>query len=444
MSGAVRFACHGCGAVVDPAARPPFRCPESGRPGDVTDHLLVPVDAPAPFPAAGTGGPSGPDAEGGTGHPADPFLRYRALLSPYRLARQAGLPDAAWGELVERLDEALIRLDGKGFRVTPLSEQPALARAAGLGGPLWVKDETGNVSGSHKARHLMGVMLYLEVLERAGLPAWDAVRGRRLAIASCGNAALAAAVVARAAGWPLDVFIPPAASPAVVARLRDLGASVAVCERRAGEAGDPTFLRFTEAVAAGAIPFGVQGTMNGLAVEGGRTLAFEMAEQLRDAGAAPRWLLAQVGGGALASGLAQGFALAVSAGVLPALPALVAVQTEACAPLARAWNLAAGVPLPEAARDRSRFMWPWETPPHSVADGILDDETYDWWAIVEGMRASGGHPVVVGEELLVRARDLVREHTALRASATGTSGLAGALALRPEGSVAVVVSGVER
>ena len=54
-------------------------------------------------------------------------------------------------------------------------------------------------------------------------------RGRRaverparapLAIASCGNAALAAAVVARAADRRLRVFIPPDADPAVVARLR--------------------------------------------------------------------------------------------------------------------------------------------------------------------------------------------------------------------------------
>ena len=40
-----------------------------------------------------------------------------------------------------------------------------------------------------------------------------------------------------------------------------------------------------------------------------------------------------------------------------------------------------------AARHRSAFMWPWETEPHSVADGILDDETYDWLAVVRGMLA---------------------------------------------------------
>jgi threonine synthase len=429
--GAVRFTCHGCGAAVDPARALPFRCPEAGSPGDDTDHVLVPDAVRGEFPS---------------GKELDPFLRYRTLLSPYRLARSAGLPDGAWVDIVGHLDEALASVDGRGFRITPMSALPALARAAGLAGELWAKDETGNVSGSHKARHLMGVMLYLRVLEVAGLPAGKGLRDRRLAIASCGNAALAAAVIARAADWPLEVFIPPAASPSVVGRLRDLGAYITVCERRPDEAGDPCYLRFAEAVEGGAVPFGVQGTANGLAVEGGRTLAFEMAGWLREAGAAPGWLFVQVGGGALASGLAQGFAIAVAHGVLPWLPRLVAVQTAACAPLERAWNRSAGVPLPAAALARSRFMWPWEGAPTSLADGILDDETYDWWAVVEGMRRSGGHPVLVGEDLLARARDLARVHAGVSASATGTSGLAGVLASPAPGGdgVAVILSGAAR
>ncbi|HEX7623570.1 MAG TPA: pyridoxal-phosphate dependent enzyme, partial [Anaeromyxobacteraceae bacterium] len=230
--GGVLFACHGCGAVVDAARALPFRCPRAGAPGDDTDHLLVPEEVAATYPTA---------AE------AHPFLRYRALLSPYRLARAAGLPDAAWSDLVGALDEALVRIDGRGFRVTPLTRQPELARAAGLSGELWVKDETGNVSGSHKARHLMGVMLYLRVLETARLAPGEGLRRHRLAIASCGNAALAAAVVARAADWPLEVFIPPDASAAVVRRLTELGATVTVCERRPAERGDPCFLRFRQA-----------------------------------------------------------------------------------------------------------------------------------------------------------------------------------------------------
>ncbi|MBK9517349.1 MAG: pyridoxal-phosphate dependent enzyme [Anaeromyxobacter sp.] len=426
----MRFTCHGCGARVDAAAALPFRCPAAGAPGDEVDHLLVPEDAPAPF---------------GVGDEADPYLRFRALLSPYRLLRAAGLPDQAWLDLAGQLDGALQEVDGRGFRATPLALQPALARAAGHAGALWVKDETGNVAGSHKARHLMLVMLYLRVLEAARLPAGAGLRSRRLAIASCGNAALAAAVVARAAGWPLDVFVPPDAEAAVVERLAALGATRTVCQRRPGEPGDPCYLRFREAVAAGAIPFGVQGPDNGLAIEGGRTLAFELAEGLRAAGAAPEALYVQVGGGALASALAQGLALAVAGGVLARAPRLVAVQTAGCAPLERAWRRLGATPLDEAARHRGRYMWPWEEPPHSLAHGILDDETYDWWAIAAGMRATGGGPVVVDEVAVARAHALARPHAGIAASATGTAGLAGLLSQPAPGrSVAVLLTGVAR
>lgn len=432
------FVCHGCGARVDAALERPFRCPNADGDKDSdegrrdVDHLLLPIDAETACAATGSD---------------NPFLRYRRFLSPYRLAKRVGLSDDAWEEIVGRLDAALIATDGKGFRVTPMTLQPTLAQAIGFTGQLWVKDETGNVSGSHKARHLMGVMLYLRTLEAARLPAGEGLSARRLAIASCGNAALAAAVIARAADWPLDVFIPPQASPAVVRRLKELGAAITVCERRQGERGDPCFLRFREAVQAGAVPFGVQGTENGLAVEGGRTLALEMAEAFSFA-AAPSPLAAlyvQIGGGALASGLAQGFALAAKHGLVAKAPQLVAVQTAACAPLARAWERLANLDLGQAAENRSRFMWAWENEPHSIAGGILDDETYDWLEIVRAMRQTGGFPVVVDEPVLERAHEQGVRLTGIPASATGTAGLAGLIAAPPaSGSAAVVFSGIER
>ena len=58
-----------------------------------------------------------------------------------------------------------------------MARQPTLAAALGLAGDLWIKDETVNVSGSHKGRHLMGAMLYLRVLERSGLALGKALRG---------------------------------------------------------------------------------------------------------------------------------------------------------------------------------------------------------------------------------------------------------------------------
>jgi threonine synthase len=414
----VAFVCHGCGAAVDAAVRLPFACPKAG---DAGDHVLVPAM----------------DGLGLTvGTEDNPFLRYRRWLSPYRL----GLPDAEWVEIVSDLDAAVAAVDERSFAVTPMTQQPGLAAAVGIRS-IWVKDETGGVSGSHKARHLMGVMLYLLVLERVGLPVGQGLRARRLAIASCGNAALAAAVIARAADWALDVFIPGDAEPGVARRLRELGAVVTVCARRPGDSGDPCVRAFRAALVSGAIPFGVLGPDNGLAIEGVRTLAFEMAEQ---AGAIDS-VFVQVGGGALASGLAQGFAMAVGAGVMQRRPRLVAVQTAGCAPLARAWARVEGVDLAVAARQRSRFMWPWESEPVSLAHGILDDETYDWWEVARAMRETGGGPVVVDEDAIACAHRLARRETGIAASFTGTAGLAGVLSAgRVDETVAVVFSGAER
>ena len=424
-----RFKCHGCGAIVDIAHRPPYACPNIAIDDDI-DHLLVAQNC---------------DDLLALGLEADPFLRYRTLLSPYRLARSAGLSDEAWAEIVGRLDRALIAIDGHGFRITPMVPQEALAKAAGFDGVLWVKDETANVSGSHKARHLMGVMLYLRVLEIARLAAGEGMRTRRLAIASCGNAALAAAVIARATDWPLDVFIPTDAPGSIAHRLKELGATINVCGRVPGETGDPCVKAFRLAVDAGSIPFGVQGPANGLAIEGGRTLAFEMADQFNAAGVLPAALFVQVGGGALASALAQGFALAAVQGVVARPPSLMLVQTAGCAPLLRAWQLMSQIELGDAARHRSRFMWPWENVPASLAHGILDDETYDWWEAVKAMRNTGGRPVVADEESLARANVLARAYTGINVSATGSAGLAGLLAVGgQDGHVAVIFSGAER
>jgi threonine synthase len=438
---ATSLACAGCGtsAPATAALPAPVRCPRADT-GDDVDHVLRRSLDPGrvDYPAGGE---------------ENPFLRYRRLLHSWQVAAAHGRSEADWRALVERLDGAVARVDGRGFRVTPCAPADALAAKLGTAaGRLWVKDETGNVSGSHKGRHLLGVLLYLD--------ASGALRpGSRLAIASCGNAALAAAVVSRAAELPLDVFVPPWANAHVVARLRALGARLTVCERRPGETGDPCYRRFREAVAGGAIPFCCQGPDNGLCIEGGATLAWELIDALGDRRLDR--IFVQVGGGALASACALGFADAVRLGRIDRAPRLHAVQTAGGHPLARAWDrLAArllarlpGAPaldpanreaaagflaaperaaavaaeLRHAATHRSEFMWPWESEPRSVATGILDDETYDWLAVVEAMLATGGWPIVVDEATLARANALGTGITAVAADETGTAGLAGLL-----------------
>ena len=466
------LACAGCGRAVADDAPWPFTCPDAG---DGRDHVVARAAAPA-WPVL-DGAPAG-----------NPFVRYRALTYPWQLARARGLGDDGYLALVAELDRAVARVDGRGFAITPYrSVTDAGGRA------IHAKDETGHVAGSHKARHLFGLALWLTVAERTGLVGAPD-RRRPLAIASCGNAALAAAVVARALDWPLTVFVPPSADPPVIARLTALGATLVVCPRRAEDPpGDPCFHRFTEAIAAGAVPFSCQGSANGLTVDGGVTLGLELAEQDAALGLGRLDHVAiQVGGGALASAVALGLTWAARArGGAP--PAVHPVQTAACFPLVRAWRriaralaaqleapvapaaddagpgvdadadaatarwLAAHAPaaaiaaaLTEAATHRAAYMWPWETAPHSVASGILDDETYDWLAIVRATLATGGWPIVVDEAALLAARGAA--HAAgVQASATGAAGLAGVAALSvltdpppATARIAALLTGVER
>ncbi len=504
--------CAGCGYAADPDDPYPFRCPRAGS--DDTDHVMTRVldVAGAVFPRGMlAGGVVSPDGvmsphgvvspDGGSGNP---FLRYRVLLHPYHVAAAHGLSDEDYCELVSGLDSSVAEVDGHGFRVTPFFRSAELSSSlafAGDGGVL-VKNETGNVSGSHKGRHLMGVLIHLAVMERVGV--LDPVDRRDLAIASCGNAALAAAVVARAGGWRLTVFVPPDADKSVVRRLHELQAGVVICPREPGVAGDPAYLRLREELDRGALPFTTQGNENGLTIEGGETLGYELVSALQAMPGGLDHLIIQVGGGALASACVQALREANDLGALQRLPRIHTVQTMGAHPLERAYQRvrallpaepdadpvradadpvradagavqadadavradadavradagavradadAVRAAMADAAARRSAFMWPWEEEPKSVATGILDDETYDWRAVVEGMLVTGGQPLVVSDDLLVEANSLAVAKTGILVDPTGSSGLAGLLALRrsgvvaPHDRVAVLFTGIQR
>ena len=451
-SGASRTAlvCAGCGFVAPPDQ--PFvpRCPERLA-GDDIDHVIQRIIDPSHIDAH-------PDPD------PNPFVRYRTRFHAYHVARAAGWTDARYVALVRELDDAVAAIEGHGFRATPLIRVPALGARVGLTAPggVWVKDETGNVTGSHKARHLMAVMLELRVAEALG--SMDS--SRPLAIASCGNAALAAAVIARAARRRLLVFVPPHAEAPILARLADLEATVEACPRRPGQTGDPSYARLQTAIDGGAIPFTCQGNENGFVIEGGATLGWELVDQLAEWRVTLDRLVVQVGGGALAASQALAFDEAARDSLVAWRPRLDTVQTTGAWPLRRAFERVAGRlgamegepadlgpatdALADIAHHRSSSMWPWETEPRSIAGGILDDETYDWLEVTRAMLASGGRPLVVDEATLAEAEAIGHDATGIGADATGTAGLAGLLQLArdghlaPDEQVAVVFSGIRR
>lgn len=374
----------------------------------------------------------------------NPFLAYREYLAVDAFGLALGLSDADRIDVISTLDDAIANIAGTGFIKTPMLRNDAISDALGFTaeGGVWIKDETHNVGGSHKARHLFTEMVHLLMAERAGVTPWKSTDNRPpLAISSCGNAAIAASTIARAVNWPIAVHVPTFAEEPVLNVLHALHADVRVCPRESTDpAGDPCVYRFREAVAQGAIPFGVQGTENAWCLDGGRTIGWEILQEMGHRGDR---VFIQVGGGA--------FAASVGAAMrtIGVHPKLHAVQTEGCAPLARAWEKALATGGAQHAGTRwNECMWPWESEPHSLADGILDDETYDWIGVLDAMVETGGSPVVASEEDVIAAFQMAHRLTSINVSPTGSAGLAGLLAIREhiksDERVVVVFSGVAR
>ncbi len=355
---------------------------------------------------------------------SNPFIVYRERLDSYAKAMRNGWSDKQFVDLVNRLDQEICGIDGAGFSTTPVIDGTALAVALGLNVDLKVKVEINSVGGSHKARHLFGVALHLAVEEDDGT--------RPLAIASCGNAAIAAATVAKAIDRPIEVFVPAWAEESALAILQQLEAQVHVCELGANDPGDPCYARFMESMEKGAQPFGVQGTNTPSTFDGGRTLGWELRDQVDNLD----MVFVQVGGGALGTATAR------------ALPdvTIYPVQVAGCAPLKRAWDLLAPeFDLESAQANPERFMWPWDQPA-SAASGLLDDVTYDWLPLLEATIESGGVPVVVSETTLIETHKIATSVTGLNVSPTGVAGLAGLAETSVEdGSVVgILFTGIDR
>ncbi len=208
---ALGWECAVCGARRDIAEPLPFRCPNATA---ADRHHVLRLRSREHLALAGT-------QEVHENEEGNPFVRYDTRFAWAAFAAAHGMSADARRALVETVDSAIGQVDGVGFRVTPFARSGALSDQLGFSsaGGVWVKDETHNVAGSHKARHLMSVLLHLLAAESLGM----LDERPPLAIASCGNAALAAATLAAAAGWPIDVFVPTWMSDDVGDRLHALG-----------------------------------------------------------------------------------------------------------------------------------------------------------------------------------------------------------------------------
>lgn len=199
---------------------------------------------------------------------------------------------------------------------TPLTEAPRLAKSLGFA-RLWLKDEPRNPTRCLKDR---ATAVAIGRASAAG-------RGE-VYCASAGNAAISLAGMAAHAGMRAHVFVPRDASPTRLAWLRQYGAEVHV------SAGDYD-QAFAEAESAGAAAgwYSRNCAFNPFLVEGKKTVALEIGEQLR--WQAPDLVAAPVGDGCTLAAIGKGFRELQRVGLTDARPRLVGAQAAGMRPLVR-------------------------------------------------------------------------------------------------------------
>ena len=355
---------------------------------------------------------------------ANPFVRFAPRMAWWAFADMHGMRES------ERL--AIVAEVADDFTITPFDRSPQLSEAVGV--DIWVKDETGNVAGSHKARHLAGILLQLLAAERARPArrtptAGDCVvrqrRHRRR------HACQPSRVAARRVRADLDERR-RWRSAASASTPRSIAVSVArptrpAIRRCCASARRSPPARFRSRCRARRTHWR---SMLG-ARSGGRS-----GRRLR------RCNRGATGESPFRSAVGR-WPPCVGVG-LGRDVRLDTVQADGCAPLAETWERIVDIDHPE--RYWAQVMRPWPNP-MSVADGILDDETYDWIADVSVMVESGGAPIVASEPDIRAAHEIARQ-AGFDVSATGSAGLAGVLSVRHtlhvNDQVIVIMSGVAR
>ncbi len=270
---------------------------------------------------------------------------------------------------------------------------------------LWIKDESGNPTGSFKARGLSAAVT------RAVLAG-----AREFVIPTAGNAGIALAAYAARAGCTARVFAPDSTPPMILVQIVSFGAELV---RLRGHIGDCGKAAKTYAITNGATDLST--LREPYRIEGKKTLGIEVAQQLR--WSLPDVVIYPTGGGTGLIGMWKAFGELRAAGwVNGALPRMYGVQAAGCAPVVRAFE--AGSTSCEAWREPTTIACGLRVP------GPLGDEL-----ILRALRESGGAAVAVSDEALSRAAAEISLLEGIDMSPEGGATVAGAVELKRRGLI---------
>jgi len=193
---------------------------------------------------------------------------------------------------------------------------------------------------------------------------------------SSGNAGASIATYAAAAGIPCRVYVPAAASRGKLVQIAVSGADVRAIQGTRQAVSEA-------ALAAAGESFYASHNWQPHFIEGTKTLAFELWEQLGFR--VPDNILVPTGYGSNILGLERGFDELERRGEITERPRLYAVQAANCAAFAAAW-----------AAGGDRFV-PFAMTP-TVADGIATPKPVRVAEVLRALRRSKGAVVTVAEE----------------------------------------------
>jgi threonine synthase len=198
---------------------------------------------------------------------------------------------------------------------------------------------------------------------------------------SSGNAGASLATYAAAAGIPCRIFVPAAAPRGKLVQIAAAGADLRPIPGTRQDVSEA-------ALAAVGASFYASHNWQPFFIEGTKTLAFELWEQLGFR--VPDNILVPTGYGSNILGLDRGFDELEKTGEVSARPRLFAVQAANCAAFAAAW-----------AAGEDKFA-PFAVSP-TVADGIATPKPIRIAEVLRALRRSMGGVVAVAEEEIAPA-----------------------------------------
>jgi threonine synthase len=296
------------------------------------------------------------------------------------------------GDLRQELVSSDVGLDEGN---TPLiAARPGSPIAGAFRGRIWLKDETRNPSGSFKDR-----------LVSAALSQALRLGSKGLVCASSGNAGASAAAYAARAGVPAIIVVPQRTPLEKMTQITAYGAKLVKVEGHYSNSY-ATALRIAEETGF----VNVTTTfINPYGTDALRLVGHELYEQLGKS--APDWVFIPTGSGPLVKGVVQGFG-----DMAGAMPKVVAVQAEGCAPIVRAFQ------------QELEAVTAWGEPT-TIASGISDplrgyerDGTYT----LNLVRKTGGRAVSVTDDEIRKAMRDLAGGGGIFAEPTGASSLAAA------------------